>query len=119
MHWLKLLFDRLFRRPQKREAAPYRTQFIEGALPKRIDAKTIYVIQEDGFLEHVSLICPCGCGETLHLNLLQDERPYWNLMQHQNGTVSLRPSIWRKYGCYSHFWILSGYIHWYERGVPP
>lgn len=93
---------------------PYHTRIIKGELPDQLKRKTIYIVQDDGFLEHVSMLCPCGCSNVLHMNLIPDERPCWNVTEHSDGTVSLHPSIWRKKGCESHFWFRSGRIYWCE-----
>ncbi|MGE0288414.1 MAG: DUF6527 family protein [Bradyrhizobium sp.] len=58
------------------------------------------------------MMCPCGCGEVIELNLLQQARPCWNAQEHQNGTVSVTPSVWRRKGCRSHFWLRRGRIDW-------
>jgi hypothetical protein len=49
------------------------------------------------------LACPCGCGETLNINLDPKAGPAWRLFERRNGGVSLFPSVWRDTGCKSHF----------------
>lgn len=95
-----------------RDAAPYQTCIIEGDLPQLLQKRTIYLVCEDGFLWHVSMICPCGCNEILHMNLIPDERPCWQITKHRDQTVSLYPSVWRQKGCKSHFWFQRGYVIW-------
>lgn len=113
MNWVLHLLQNLYRWFQERLVPPYRTCFIEDDdVPKLLQEKTIYIVQEDGILWHVSMLCPCGCGETLYLNLIPDERPCWRLTKHHNKTVSLYPSVWRKIGCYSHFWFRRGRVVW-------
>src|SRR5258705_7746316 len=90
----------------------YRTQFVEDLLPTKLRARTLYVVQGDGYLEQAAMECPCGCEQILHMNLLTDERPCWNLTVHKDKTPSLGPSIWRKKGCGSHFWLRRGRIVW-------
>ncbi|MGE3467038.1 MAG: DUF6527 family protein [Pyrinomonadaceae bacterium] len=58
------------------------------------------------------MICPCGCGRTLHMNLLPDERPFWTARQHDDGSTTLHPSVWRQKDCQSHFWLRQGRVHW-------
>jgi hypothetical protein len=89
----------------------YRTQLIDS-LPKRLRNRTLYVVQEDGFLEQAAMLCPCGCKGVLQMNLLADERPCWRLTCHKDGTTTLHPSVWRKKDCRSHFWLRRGQIHW-------
>lgn len=93
---------------------PYEAQFAESDPPRSMHPRVIYVVTEDSLAWHVSLICPCGCGAELHLNLLPDERPCWHLIQHWDGLISLHPSVWRTKGCKAHFWFNRGRIRWCE-----
>lgn len=95
----------------RRQERPLKTVVVEE-LPDRLEAKTVYVAGENGHLWFVAMICPCGCGETLQMSLLKNVRPRWNVTQHQDGTVSLSPSVWRKVGCCSHFFLVHGRIQW-------
>ena len=90
---------------------PYRTRYVED-LPQEPKRKTIYIIRDEGFIEHASLLCSCGCGAFLHMNLIPDERPCWFVTEHSNGTVTLKPSVWRQKGCRSHFFFIRGRIQW-------
>jgi hypothetical protein len=90
----------------------YHTVLVEGELPRHLRSKAIYVVQEDGYLEQATMVCPCGCGSVLHMNLLEDERPCWRVTQHPDGTATLFPSVWRKRGCRSHFWLRHGRVEW-------
>lgn len=58
------------------------------------------------------LLCPCGCGETLHLRFLPKRRPRWDIEIEADGAVSLTPSVWRQVGCRSHFVLKRGQIRW-------
>jgi hypothetical protein len=49
------------------------------------------------------LVCPCGCGEQLPINLDQRAGPAWRIYKAKNGSVTLYPSVWRESGCESHF----------------
>ena len=40
------------------------------------------------------------------------DRPGWKLRDHWDGTASLAPSVWRKVGCKSHFWLRKGRVEW-------
>jgi hypothetical protein len=81
-------------------------------LPHSLDARTVYVAGENGHFWFVAMLCPCGCGETLQMSLLANVRPRWLLTQHRDGSVSLRPSVWRKVGCRSHFFLVHGRVLW-------
>jgi hypothetical protein len=88
------------------------TIVLEGDLPKKIHKNTVYVVMDDAEPWHASFICPCGCKCVLHMNLLPDERPCWRVSDHRDGTISMEPSIFRKIGCKSHFWLRHGRINW-------
>ena len=81
-------------------------------LPDSLDADVIYLIGENTYLWSAAMICPCGCRETLHMNLLENVKPNWSVTTHADATLTLHPSIWRKVGCRSHFIIRKGYIDW-------
>ena len=80
--------------------------------PDRPVPRTLHAVGEDGHLWFAVFGCPCGCGETIKLSLLPTGSPRWQMTDHWDGTVSLRPSIWRQRGCKSHFWLKRGKIHW-------
>jgi len=88
------------------------TSFRIEDLPDVLDTKKIYVIGEGKYLWFAVMVCPCGCGEILHMGLVPDQRPRWTLSEHNDGTVSLHPSVWRKIGCKSHFRLKHGKIIW-------
>ena len=83
-------------------------------VPEVIDAKKIYLIGEDGYMWFAVMLCPCGCEEILYMNLLPDQRPRWSFSEHKDGTISIHPSINRKVGCGSHFWVKYGKIIWHK-----
>lgn len=91
--------------------SPYKTVYIEE-LPDQLKKNHIYVLGEREHLWEAAILCPCGCGETLHMSLHREGRPRWKVEKHKNGTVSLYPSVWRKVGCRSHFYFRKGYIEW-------
>ena len=61
------------------------------------------------------IICPCGCGETLYMNLQRDRRPCWRFTVDRRGTATLHPSVWRQVGCRSHFFLRRGVVQWAMR----
>lgn len=81
-------------------------------LPDKIHCRTVYIAGEGNHLWYAAMVCPCGCGAVLQLCLMDGQRPKWSVEEHDDGTVSLYPSIWRKVGCNSHFWIRRGKILW-------
>lgn len=80
--------------------------------PSKFDAATIYIAGESNNLWAAFMICPCGCGEVIELNLLKQVRPCWTVQEHSDRTISLAPSIWRQKGCRSHFFFHHGRIEW-------
>ncbi|WP_310622413.1 DUF6527 family protein [Flexibacterium corallicola] len=56
--------------------------------------------------------CPCGCGDTLEMMLLEEASPNWKLRSSENQAPTLHPSVWRKSGCGAHFWLRDGHIYW-------
>lgn len=103
---LRWLLPSLGRRPA------IRVVISEGMLPSNLKERTLYVVTEDGVPWQAALICPCGCGENLDLNLLTDERPCWRVSVGPDGAASLAPSVWRTEGCRSHFFVREGEIVW-------
>lgn len=83
-------------------------------MPEVLAADSVYIAGEGGHRWFVAMICPCGCGEILHMNLLPKSRPRWRLTENEDGTVTLYPSIWRKKGCGSHFFLRRGLIKWWK-----
>jgi len=64
--------------------------------------------------------CPCGCGETLVINLDRRAGKAWRMYERAKS-VSLYPSYWRDTGCGSHFIIWGNHIYWcdWEDLYPP
>jgi hypothetical protein len=88
----------------------YKTIMVED-LPPRLDRNTLYIAGEGKYRWYVAMMCPCGCGDTIQLNVRNDAHPYWRIIE-QKGTVSLEPSIHRLKGCRSHFFLRKGRIRW-------
>lgn len=80
--------------------------------PDRLRPARVYLAGEGTNLWGAALLCPCGCGETIQLNLLKQVRPCWTVSEHADGSVSLAPSVWRSHGCNSHFFVRHGRIEW-------
>ncbi len=80
--------------------------------PEKLQSGFIYLIGNPGYLWLAEMLCPCGCGSIIKLNLLSEVHPCWNFKQHLDSTISLYPSVDRIYGCKSHFWVQKGIIKW-------
>lgn len=80
--------------------------------PETLESARVYLAGEGTNLWGAAMICPCGCGEVIELNLLKQARPCWSAEEHPDGTISLVPSVWRQRGCRSHFFLRRGGIEW-------
>jgi hypothetical protein len=72
----------------------------------------LYLIGENDDLWAAQMHCPCGCGEMIDLNLMDSIRPRWTVVEEWDGTFSLSPSVWRRRGCQSHFFVKRSEILW-------
>ena len=106
------LVRRLWTRVRNCFVRPYQTVVVEDVLPEQLQHRTLYIVREDGFDEQAAMLCPCGCENILHLNLLADERPCWRVLENADGKPTLYPSVWRRKDCGSHFWLRNGRILW-------
>lgn len=81
-------------------------------LPVQIPEWKIFIMADGIYLDSLAFKCPCGCNTTIFLNLLSDAKPRWKYRITKKGNISISPSVWRKVGCKSHFFIREGRIDW-------
>ena len=81
-------------------------------LPEDIPEKIILIIADGNQPDSLVFSCPCGCNTTIYLNLLRDAKPCWKYRINKRGKISVSPSIRRKIGCKSHFFIREGRVDW-------
>lgn len=81
-------------------------------LPAHLPARDLVLLHDGSENWSVGFMCPCGCGEPIELMLLDEAKPRWNLATNKKGLPSLHPSIFRRTGCRSHFWIRGGKVDW-------
>lgn len=81
-------------------------------LPSEMPSRDLVIVKCDGEDWSVGFLCPCGCGESIELALLKEVRPRWDLTINVKGLPTLTPSVWKKTGCKSHFWLKSGVVLW-------
>lgn len=82
------------------------------APPELIETDNLVLAREGREDWALAFLCPCGCNERLELALIPEVRPNWTLKIDDDGLPTLHPSVWRKTGCRSHFWIREGLIVW-------
>jgi len=82
------------------------------SLPKRLPRRDLVLARDNGEDWCVGLRCPCGCGDILELLVVAEAEPRWDIVIDKRGKPSLSPSIWRKTGCHSHFWLSKGRVRW-------
>ncbi|RWK53166.1 DUF6527 family protein [Mesorhizobium sp.] len=116
MRWITQFIGRIRARLSRWWSPPYRTVTVQDVLPASLQKRILYLVEDDGYQEQAAMICPCGCGNILQMNLLPDERPCWKVTKHEDGTATLHPSVWRKKDCRSHFWFHRGRIQWCRGG---
>lgn len=80
-------------------------------LPDSLQSRRMYLIG-DAAPWSAAFLCPCGCGEVIHLSLLTDDSPRWSVSFNRDGLPTLSPSVWRTNGCRSHFFLQNGSIVW-------
>ena len=87
---------------------------IVSELPEDPIESTLYLEGniKEGDYWYALLKCPCGCGDNIMLNLMNDTKPCWHVVIAANKTPSIYPSIWRTKNCKSHFWVEQGKIVW-------
>lgn len=107
--WIFRLFAG--RQPEKSGVNPsYKFDYMED-VPLKPANKTIYIIGEQGYYWQFVMLCPCNCGSLLHMNLMNDHKPFWSY-EIVNNEISFTPSIDRMVGCKSHFFIKNSKIVW-------
>lgn len=91
----------------------WRTAFVESdVLPSVLPQRRLVVAREDGELWSAGMNCPCGCGEIIELGLFPEAEQSWTLEMDGHRRPTLLPSVWRRTGCRSHFWMRRGRIYW-------
>lgn len=88
-------------------------------LPETLRRRRVYLVGDRQDPWSAGLLCPCGCNALIQLSLVPNDRPSWRATVARHSVISLRPSIWRKRGCCSHFTLRGGQIDWAQPGPPP
>ena len=96
---------------KRKKVRLYHYEHVEE-LPDSLETHKLYIAGENGYFWAAAMLCPCGCGDVIELNLLKKVRPCWTVREHPDSLVSLKPSVWRRQGCRSHFILRLGCIDW-------
>ncbi len=101
---LKSSFYRIFLRKTL-----FLNKYIES-IPENLSPGILYIEGFQGNHWFATLLCPCGCKQEININLDKNDSPCWEI---RNTRFSdLWPSIWKKNGCKSHFFLKNGFIFW-------
>jgi hypothetical protein len=79
--------------------------------PETLDIGLAYMVGGSDPI-YTALVCPCGCGAALRMNLRPEAEPCWQWRVAEKGAVTLSPSVWRHEGCRSHFFLRKGRVVW-------
>jgi hypothetical protein len=101
-----------FRRKYKRLISARYKSIDVNDFPKDVKPSIVYIVTDGAVPDTLIFKCPCGCDTDIYLNLLKDTRPNWSFYVSKKGKISISPSVWRKVGCRSHFFIRRGRIDW-------
>jgi uncharacterized protein DUF6527 len=66
----------------------------------------------------LKFFCPCGCGETVSVNLMPGKEKAWLLDYDSKLGLSLWPSVWLTTGCCSHFVLRNNKMRLLIGGMP-
>ena len=89
----------------------YESKLVDD-VPYKLNNKTIYIIENEGYRWKAVMVCPCGCNKILHMNLIKEYHPSWKVEIDEKNIITLHPSINRMVGCKSHFFIRRGEVVW-------
>ncbi len=81
-------------------------------LPEIILNRNIHIVGVKNNPWVIAFNCPCGCNKLIQLNLLVDGEDTWSFKVNKKGKINIYPSVWRKVGCKSHFFIRKSKVVW-------
>jgi hypothetical protein len=97
----------------KMQSPDFIAEFV-AEVPDHLSIKpgVIVIVGGVDWAKWVLMKCPCGCGEVLTLSLMKSFRPRWKLKVSKKNRITLSPSVWKKDGCRSHFYIRKSKLRW-------
>lgn len=111
MKYLLILVEQAYKKLALLFQPTYSYTFSDD-LPEALDRYTIYILGEEPNPWAIAFECPCRCNSIIQLNLLKEANPRWEYNINSSRAITLKPSIWRKIDCKSHFFIIKGKIIW-------
>jgi hypothetical protein len=103
--WIRNAFERL--KPARHLIV------VDGdSLPTRMPRRDLVLARDAGEDWCVGFRCPCGCGRTIELLLIEEAKPRWSLSTDYRGRPTLHPSVWLQTDCCSHFLLIGGRVTW-------
>ena len=94
-------------------AGPRKVIEVQGDLPlDQLPSRDLVLLREGVEAWSILMRCPCGCGQPVELPLIREARPRWALMVDKDGNPTLTPSIWRREGCRTHYFLKAGKVVW-------
>lgn len=92
-----------------------RVRIISGdTLPPNLPKRDLVLTRDGDDDWCVGMRCPCGCGTTIELLVIQEAKPRWDITIDNKQRPTLMPSVWKKTGCRSHFFVRRGRVVWCE-----
>jgi hypothetical protein len=95
----------------EKDSPKFQIEYVED-VPESISDRLIFIVQDGNEPELLAFKCPCGCDADIILNLLKDASPRWSYELNDKGTIDIYPSVWKKVGCKSHFFVKDSNIKW-------
>lgn len=94
-------------------AGPRKLIEVQGDLPPdQLPSRDLVLLREGGEAWSIMMRCPCGCGQPVELPLIREASPRWELHVDKKGLPTLVPSVWRREGCRTHYFVRRGKIVW-------
>jgi hypothetical protein len=75
----------------------------QATAAERLAPGVIVIITAGPTAKMLRLLCPCGCGEIITVNLRAEVGKAWDITFTEKHGLSLWPSVWLDTGCHSHF----------------
>lgn len=104
--------QKLLKRPRGYKREKNFKYKIVNELPEILKDRVIYIQSNLEYHWQMVMLCPCGCKNLLHMNLMSDYQPYWKYEIDKKDAITVYPSVHRIIGCESHFFIRKGKIIW-------